>query len=361
MRKRNMALAVMVVFISSVAVAQAPDLKKMDVVERSVPAGPVAIVDKVPIEGKEFLSEYRRNLKNVMHMVNAPELTDDFRVRAALTILGDMIRYEILLQEAKRRGTSVPDADIDKAYQDKLQYFEEMLTKEGGEKPTETQVLEQAGQTREQARASLREQLLVERVSEAIAKDKGNDVTDVEVREYYEKNPQLFQQPGRMQITQILAIPKPSAAKADEGAWKKAEETAEHARARIMAGEQFATVARDMSEAPDASRGGDLGMLSVSELPPFFVEVAAAMKPGDLSGVFRSEFGVHVIKLLESEVADTVSFEKAKPVIRRMLHRVKVDDVVLDFCEPIVNDGERTKIFIQLDRTLAAQGEVAPK
>jgi len=361
MRKRIMALAGMALFIGSMAVAQAPDLKKMDVVERSVPAGPVAIVDKVAIEGSKFLIEYRRNLKNVMQMVNAPEVTDDFRVRAGLTILGDMIRHEILLQEAQRRKVSVPEADIDAAYQEKLHHFEEMLTKESGGKPTEEQVLKQAGQTREEARASIREQLLAERVAESIAKEKGNDVTDAEVREYYDKNPQLFQQPGKMHLMQILAIPKPNAAKADENAWKKAEETAGKARARILAGEQFAAVARNLSEAPDASKGGDLGMLPVNELPPFFVEAGAGMKPGELSGVFRSEFGAHVIKLVGTETADTVSFEKAEPVIHRMLHRVKVDDLVLDFCEPIVNDGERTKIFIQLDRTLAAKGEVAPK
>ena len=361
MGHRILFTALITASICGLAFAQAPDLKKMDVVERSVPAGPVALVNKVPIEGADFVLEYKRNLKGVAQMVGSPELTDEFRVRAGLTVLGDMIRHEILFQEAQRRNIVVPDAEVEEAYQEKLQHFEKMLAQESGETPTEAQILERAGQTREQAKASIRKQFMVERVSEVIAKEKGPDVTDAEVREYYEENPQLFQKPGGAHLTQILIIPKPNPARAEESAWKKAEETAEHARARIMAGEQFAAVARDMSEAPDASRGGDLGMLPVSELPPFFAELTQKMKPGDLSGVFRSEFGVHVIKLVATEVADTVSFEKAQPVIRRMLHRVKVDDVVLDFCEPIVNDSEKTKIFIQLDRVLAAQGEVAPK
>jgi len=358
---RILFLALITVFVSALAVAQAPDLKSMDVVERSVPAGPVAIVNGTPIEGADFIHEYKRNLVNVSQMVGAPELTDEFRVRAGLTILGDMIRHEILLQEAKRRNLTVPEADIEEAYQKKLHHFEEMLKQESGKTPTEKEILAKAGQTLEEAKTSLRDQLMVERITEAIAKDKGVAVTDEEAREYYEKNPELFQQPGRMQIAQILIVPKPSAAKAEESAWKKAEETAERARARILAGEQFAAVARDMSEAPDASQGGDLGMIPINELPPFFTDLAKAMKPGDLSGVFRSEFGVHLIKLLDIADADMVSLEKATPVIKRMLLRVKTDDAVLDFCEPIVNDLEQTKIFIQLDRTLAAQGEVAPK
>lgn len=349
--------ALMMVFVSALAIAQAPDLKHMDVVERSVPAGPVAIVNGEPIEGDAFIHEYKRNLANVSRMMTAQELTDEFRVRAGLTILGDMIRHKILLQEAKRRNLSVPETDIEEAYQKKLHRFEEMLAEESGKTPTEAQVLEQAGQTREQARTSIRNQLLVERVAEAIANEKGVTVTDAEAREYYEKNPELFQQPGRMQLAQILVMPKPNAAKADEGAWKKAEETAARARARILAGEQFAAVARDMSEAPDASQGGDLGMLPVKELPPFFTDLAKEMQPGDLSGVFRSEYGVHVIKLLETADADKITFEKALPAIKRMLMRLKMDDAVLDFCEPIVNDDEQTKIFIQLDRILAIQGE----
>jgi len=358
---RIVSVTIVMVFIGAFAIAQAPDLKSMDVVERSVPAGPVALVNGVPIEGADFILEYKRNLKGVAQMVNKPDLDEEFRVRAGLTVLGDMIRHEILLQEAKKRNITVPDAEVEEAYQKKLTHFEEMLTKEMGKQPTEEQVLERAGQTKEEAKTSLRNQFLVERVAEAIAKEKGAKVADSEVREYYEKNPQLFEQPGMMHFSQILIVPKPNAKKADEGAWKKAEETAGKARARILAGEQFAAVAKSASEAPDAAKGGDLGMLPVSELPPFFVEVGKGMKPGDISGVFRSEFGVHVIKLEGTEAAETVSFEKAEPVIKRMLYRIKMDDIVLDFCEPIVNDSEKTKIFIQLDRVLAAQEKEAPK
>ncbi len=339
--------------------AQAPDLSQMDVVERSVPAGPVALVDKTAIEGKEFIQEYRRHLRNVMLMVNAPETTDEFRVHAGLTILGDMIREEILYQEALTRKISVTDADIDQEYQAKLKHFEEMLTEEGSAAPTEAQVLERAGQTKEEAKASIRKRLLVDKASERIAEEKGVKVTSADIREYYDSNPHLFRQPGRIHLNQILVLPKPNAARADEGAWKTAEEQAERALARIQAGEEFAAVARAVSEAPDASKGGDLGMMPASEMPPFFVEAAALLKPGGLSNVFRSEYGVHIIRLVAREDADAVSLDVADDFFRRMLTRVKIEEAVLAFCEPIVNDPNRTKIFIQLERTLAALGNAA--
>ncbi len=358
--RRRILLLLVAACIMCAANAQVPDLRRMDVVERSVPAGPVAIVDGEAIEGEAFLDEYRRYLRSFMYMAETPELTDEFRVQAGLTILGEMIRHEILLNEARRRGLSASDADVDEEYQAKLAYFEELLAAELGDTPTEAQVLERAGQTREEARESIREQLMVERVAEVIAEEQGAVVNTDEVRRYYEENPQLFEQPGRMHLSQILVLPKPNPQRADENAWQQAEERAERARARILAGEQFSVVARDVSEAPDAANGGDMGMLPASELPPFFVEVAAGMRPGDISGVFRSEYGVHVIRLEASESAGSVSLEEAEPIIRRMMRHIKMDEAALDFCEPIVNDLSRTRIFIQLDRTLAALEGVSP-
>lgn len=356
MNRNIAALVVLFAGCACIAGAQAPDITRMDVVERSVPDGPVAIVDGVSIEGKEFVQDYRRHLHNVMSMVGDPDVNDEFRVRAGLTILGDMIRTEILLKEAQRRKIDVPEAEVQAEYKKKMDYFSKMLEKEGSTSPSEAQILEKAGQTREEALDSLRRQLLVAKLSEQIAKEEGVKVTNQDAKKYYDENPQLFQVPGSVHLNQILAVPKPSAAKADESAWNKAKEKVEKARARILAGEQFAAVARDMSEAPDASKGGDMGMVAASALPPFFVEIAGKMKPGDISGVFRSNFGMHLIRLVETEAAENVSFEEAQEKIKIILSRSGTEEAVLKFCEPIISDPERTKVFIQLERTLASLG-----
>lgn len=356
MKKNVAALLVSLIGCAGSVWAQAPDITRMDVVERSVPDGPVAIVDGVAIDGKNFLQDYRRHLHNVMNMVGDSDVNDEFRVRAGLTILGDTIRTEILFKEAQRRKIEIPEAEVQAEYTKKMDYFSKMLEKEGSVSPSEAQILEKAGQTREEALESLRRQLMVAKVSEQIAKDENVEVTTQEAKTYYDENPQLFQVPGRMHLNQMLAVPKPGAAKADEAAWKAAEQNLEKARARVLAGEQFAAVARDMSEAPDASKGGDMGMIAASALPPFFVEIASKMKPGDLSGVFRSEYGVHLIRLVETEAAENVTFEEAREKIKLVLSRAETEEAVLKFCEPIISDVERTKVFIQLERTLASLG-----
>jgi peptidyl-prolyl cis-trans isomerase SurA len=74
---------------------------------------------------------------------------------------------------------------------------------------------------------------------------------------------------------------------------------AEEAVKRIKDGVEFAQVAATYSDAPDSLQGGVIGWRSQQRLPELYVEAMAALKPGDISGVFRSPAGFHVLKLLE--------------------------------------------------------------
>ena len=74
---------------------------------------------------------------------------------------------------------------------------------------------------------------------------------------------------------------------------------AEEAVKRLKDGAEFAQVAATYSDAPDSLQGGVLGWRSQQRLPELYVETLAPLKPGDISGVFRSPAGFHVLKLLE--------------------------------------------------------------
>lgn len=335
------------------AMAQAPDLQKLDIVERSTPNGPVAFVDGVAISSTEYLDTYRRHVTEVAMIAHDSKPSDEFRVRAGLTTLGELIRRQILVAEAQKRGLKISDAEVETAYAEKLKHFQEGMKKPDGSVPTEEDVLKVAGQTRQEARESLRHQLLEEKMCTELAKEKGVKVTDREVTDFYTKKPELFKRAGQMHLNQILIAVK-GGQKADEATWKTAEETAKKARARVLAGEKFDAVARDMSQSPDAAKGGDMGMMPVEQLPPFFVDLAKAMKPGDVSEPFRSPYGVHVLRLIETAESKDVTLDEARPKIRAMLEQMRKDEAVDKFIEPVVNDPDRTQMFLQLERTLAA-------
>ena len=92
-------------------------------------------------------------------------------------------------------------------------------------------------------------------------------------------------------------------------------------RARLEAGEDFAALAKEFSDDPgSANQGGDLGFRAPGSFVPAFEETLASMQPGDISQPFRSQFGWHIIEVLDRRERDAgaeVERAKAREAIRR--------------------------------------------
>lgn len=98
-----------------------------------------------------------------------------------------------------------------------------------------------------------------------------------------------------------------------------AEQRLEDARDRILAGEDFAEVAKLMSDDPgSANEGGEMGWTSPGEFVPEFEEVANNAEIGVLSEPFRSRFGWHVLEVLDRRVYDNTEDLKESNCIQRV-------------------------------------------
>lgn len=335
--------------VSFTALAQAPDLDRMDVVERATPDGPVALVDGMPVDREDFLFLYRSQLTLLSMQSRAPSLDDTVRIQVGMRSLGELIQREILWQEAGRRKLTVSEEEVTTAYDIKLKGLQEQLAAEGNAAATEEQILAKAGQTKAEARESVRKTLLVNKVWEAIGREAKVSVSDEEAAKFYEARPQLFERPGGLHLKQIFVRPHSAGRELDEAAWSAARARMEKALARIRSGQSFEAAARDVSEAPDAKDGGDMGMIPVAQLPPFYVEGARDLKPGETSNIIQSEHGFHVIKLVETEEGGKVPLAEARDRIKSVLVEAKKEDAVNAFCAPILNDPSRVRIFLSLE------------
>lgn len=104
---------------------------------------------------------------------------------------------------------------------------------------------------------------------------------------------------------------------------KEAEKKLLQIRKRILAGDDFASLAKAISDdSGSASQGGDLGWVSPGQMVPEFEEALNNLKPGEISQPFRSQFGWHIVELLSRRKHDdTDAYLKAQA--RSQIHKRK--------------------------------------
>ena len=147
------------------------------------------------------------------------------------------------------------------------------------------------------------------------------NVSDKEIKDYYEKHKSQFMQPEQVKASHIL-IRVPSGA--DNKKWNEAKKKAQDIRKQIMAGEDFATLAKKYSQDPGSkSRGGDLGYFKKGQMVPDFEKAAFSLKKGEVSQPVKTTFGYHIIKVYDKKPAKQKSLKDAKQEIRQMLLRKK--------------------------------------
>ena len=219
------------------------------------------------------------------------------QMEIARQVLAEMVDEELLVQKAQAAGVEVAQADIDRT-------VDQQVRRVRGQFPSEGQfrtALQQSGLgTPEEYRRRVAEQVRRRALQEQyIAKLRGEgqllraSVSEKDVAEAFEKNREaLPKRPATVGFQQIVIAPQPSPA-ADSAARAKAESLL----AEIRSGADFELIAKRESMDGSADVGGDLGWNRRGAMVPEFEFWMFRLSPGQLSPVFRTAFGWHIVRV----------------------------------------------------------------
>ncbi len=151
---------------------------------------------------------------------------------------------------------------------------------------------------------------------------KGITVSDEEVNQYYQDNITSFRQVEQRQIAHILI---------EFGDDESAAETqANQVRERLIQGEDFALLAKELSaDTGSGENGGELGWLSFGDMDPVFDDAAFSITTkNELSALVKTDYGFHIIKLLDIKPEVTKSLDEVKD---ELLAKVQLENARDEF------------------------------
>ena len=170
-----------------------------------------------------------------------------------------------------------------------------------------------------------------------------------DIQRYYNDNIQQYQTPERVRASHILL----NTGGKDEAAVRK---QAEELLAKIKGGADFAELAKKYSEDPGSKeKGGDLDFFPRGQMVPEFETAAFSMQPGQVSDLVKTQYGFHIIKVVEKQPGSTQTLDSARAQIQQLLAAQMADRQIADRARQL---AERIKSPDDLNK---AAGEFALK
>ena len=248
------------------------------------------VVDKIIAKVDNYIlikSELERAYQDYLTNGGSPS------IQARCQYLAMLIRNKLMLAKAEIDSVVVLDAEVDLNTQNRM----DMILAQSGRTANELEDL--YGKTLEQLRMELREQIREQMIVSKMEDEmtKGIAVTPAEVKRFFSKIPKdsLPYFSASVQVAQIVKV-----AKVSESQKNKTRAELMDIRNKLLAGEDFATLAKKYSDDPSVlSNGGEMGWSARGRMVPEYEAMAFKLKPKEISMPFESAFGIHVMQLIE--------------------------------------------------------------
>lgn len=250
----------------------------------------VTVVNSEPITNHDVAVEVQRAQQQYAQQRQVPPDTRELTRQ----VLERLINEKAQLQLARESGIKVDEPSVDQAEQSVA--LQNQLSVDELRRR-----IAQDGINPQQFRDQLRNQLLLTRLREREVEPRVR-VSDLEVDQYLQEQLANSNVPANQQINiaqLLVAVPE----NASEAQLVTLQAKAQRALERARAGEDFAALARELSDSADRTNGGQLGLRPADRYPPLFLDATKSLTVGGISGLVRSGAGFHVLKLVEKRNA----------------------------------------------------------
>jgi peptidyl-prolyl cis-trans isomerase SurA len=243
-------------------------------------------------------------------------------------LLVDAIDELLLLQMGKEKGYHLSDEQF-QAWLDNLRKEQNL-----GDEQKFQAALKQEGMTIDDLRKNVERQFLVGQVQRDEVGSKLT-ITEEEARQYYLTHKQQFAEAATVTLREIL-IEVPTSTQGGQAGVNvakqdEAEAQAAALRTRLLAGEDFAKLAAEVSASPSKANGGLIGPINVAEVSASLQQVISKMKPGDITEPLRTNKGVQILKLETLKPASVPPFESVRDLVADRVHDARQQTEVRKF------------------------------
>ena len=207
-------------------------------------------------------------------------------------IVEDLLFQKLMINQAKIDSLVVSGEEVETEINKRLSYFESQL---GSVEKVEEYFGKSKDKIEQELTKVIEDQFLAQRMQTKLTSS--IKVTPIEVKEAYEllTDAEIPTMPTQVEVAQIVIKPEITNEQKD-----KIRAKLNSFRDRVYKGEDFKMLATLYSDDPgSATRGGELGFVNRGDLVPEFERAAFRLKEGEISKVVESQFGYHIVQLIE--------------------------------------------------------------
>ena len=305
------------------------------------PAAVMVEVNGVQLTRGELDRQVGEQVEQVAPMLPESQ-AEAFRRHVRSQIVENFIATTVLESEAEKRGIRVTDQDITDAIA--------MISRNIPEGMTLESALEMQNMTMDDFKARLRKDLRIKKLFDE-EMEKAGAVTEEDIKAFYEEHKESLTTPETVKARHILVQVGNDA---DEATRAQKKEKIEGLRKELEGGADFAELAKSNSDCPSSKEGGLLPPFGRGQMVPEFEQAAFSQPVGAIGPVIETQFGYHIVQVMERTAGQTRSLDETHDQIRDYLRMMKGRQVILPFI-----DALKAKATVYVDPVLDAELKAA--